>query len=185
MSGWLGSYTTQDNQKPRSLMSNPKKQYVSTLMFNARMTRAAFLVKNRPAFLANKLCPVGGQIEPGETPAQAAEREHFEETGVRIPADKWIPYTVIVRDDAEVHCFYVATDEVENCRTNEQEENFEEVYVLDIRAVFQTAMTPGMPDRIATQVLQDEYSLASDLVVLIGLVLRARNDKSSPAFVTP
>ncbi|KWU19031.1 NUDIX hydrolase [Burkholderia cenocepacia] len=152
-----------------------KTVYVSTLMVNRDFTRAAFILKNRPAFLAGKVCPVGGKVEPGETPRQAAAREHGEETLVVTSEEAWTPYARVERENAVMHCFFTATDDVEACRTNRDEENYEEVHVLNIKDVLAAAVTPGTPGRVATTLLQDEHSVSDDLAALLGLVLRARS----------
>lgn len=158
----------------QSTMTQEKTVYVSTLMMNRSFTRAAFVQKNRPAFLAGKVCPVGGKVEPGETPRQAAAREHGEETLVLTKEEDWTPYARVERETAVMHCFFTVTDEVENCRTNRDEENYEEVHVLAIKDVLAAATTPGVPGRTATSLLQDEHSVSDDLAALLGLVLRAR-----------
>ncbi|MEX3984222.1 NUDIX domain-containing protein [Paraburkholderia sp. EG287A] len=154
-------------------MHNDKVIYATALMFNRAFTRAAFVVKNRPVFLAGRICPTGGKVEPGETPRQAAAREHGEETLVVTKEEAWVPYGRIERPGATVHCFYTVSDEVESCRTNHAEENCEEVVVLDVKDVLVAAVTqPGRVVRPGR--LQDSTSVADDLAALIGLVFANR-----------
>jgi ADP-ribose pyrophosphatase YjhB (NUDIX family) len=156
-------------------MNQERTVYVSTLMVNRAFTRAAFVLKNRPAFLAGKLCPVGGKLEKGETPRQAAAREHGEETLVLKHEEDWTPYARLERDDAVMHCFYTVTDDVEQCRTNTAEENWEKVYVLDIQRVLVAATTPV--EGSALPFLEDASWVSEDLAALLGLVLRARTQR--------
>lgn len=153
-------------------MKQEKTIYVSTLMFNRAFTRAAFILKNRPAFLAGRLCPVGGRLEAGETPVQGAAREHSEETLVATREEDWTPYARLERADAVMHCFYAVTDDVEQCRTNTAEKNWETVYVLDVADVLAASVTPA--DGESSAFLADDRWVSDDLAALIGLVLRAR-----------
>lgn len=155
-------------------MTRERTEYVSTLMVSADFTRVALILKNRPDFLKGRLSTVGGKVESGETPIQAAVREHFEETGVQTEADEWAYYARVEREDSVMHCYYAATDDVEKCKTNENEDNFEEVYVLDVAHVLQAAVVPGRTGKPLSYFLEDERSVADDLVALLGLVWRAR-----------
>jgi 8-oxo-dGTP pyrophosphatase MutT (NUDIX family) len=56
-------------------------RYVLGFVFNRNLGRVLLVLKNRPAWQANKLNGIGGKIEVGETPLQAMEREFREETG--------------------------------------------------------------------------------------------------------
>ncbi|MBK3779934.1 NUDIX hydrolase [Paraburkholderia aspalathi] len=154
-------------------MNKEKTIYATGLMFNKAFTRAAFVEKNRPVFLAGRLCPTGGGVEFGETPRQAAAREHGEETLVLTLEEAWTPYARIEREDAVVHCFYAVSDEVEQCRTNTSEKNYEVVHVLDLKEVLTAAVTPAVHGQPKVFLL-DERSVSHDLVALIGLALRAR-----------
>ncbi len=44
--------------------------------------RVLLILKNKPAWQKGKVNLVGGKIEPGEEPEQAAQRELKEETGL-------------------------------------------------------------------------------------------------------
>ncbi|HYE21545.1 MAG TPA: NUDIX domain-containing protein [Tepidisphaeraceae bacterium] len=59
--------------------------YVCSFAFPPGRDRVLLIRKNRPAWQAGKLNGVGGKIEPGETPRQAARREFEEETGLALP----------------------------------------------------------------------------------------------------
>lgn len=154
-------------------MTQQITEYVSTLMFNKARTRAAFILKNRPAFLAGKVCPVGGRKEPNETPRQAAAREHGEETLVETHEEDWTHYARIEKADSVIDCFCMEDDRVEDSRTNTAEENFEEVYVLDILDVLTASATPCKPNEKRSYVLQDEQSVSPDIVMLIGLAMQS------------
>ncbi|HSI37253.1 MAG TPA: NUDIX domain-containing protein, partial [Tepidisphaeraceae bacterium] len=58
--------------------------YVCSFAFPPARDRVLLIRKNRPAWQAGKLNGVGGKIEPGETPRQAARREFEEETGLAL-----------------------------------------------------------------------------------------------------
>lgn len=45
-----------------------------------------------PQEVLNKWAFPGGGIEKGETPAEAARREFTEETGLKLPAERFIPF---------------------------------------------------------------------------------------------
>ena len=60
-------------------------EYVIVLPIICNGTDDILLVlKDRPAYLAGRLNLVGGKIEPGETPEQAAVRELKEESGFHV-----------------------------------------------------------------------------------------------------
>ena len=61
--------------------------YVCSFAFPPARDRVLLIRKNRPAWQAGKLNGVGGKIEPGETPRQAARREFEEETGLALPEE--------------------------------------------------------------------------------------------------
>jgi 8-oxo-dGTP diphosphatase len=61
------------------------KRYVCSFLFSPDRTRVLLIRKNRPTWQAGRLNGVGGKIEPGETPVQAARREFREETGLDLP----------------------------------------------------------------------------------------------------
>jgi len=61
------------------------KRYVCSFLFSLDRRRVLLIRKNRPAWQAGKLNGVGGKIEPGETPREAARREFREETGMDLP----------------------------------------------------------------------------------------------------
>lgn len=60
------------------------KRYVCSFAFSADRSRVLLIRKNRPAWQAGKLNGVGGKIEAGETPVQAARREFAEETSLDV-----------------------------------------------------------------------------------------------------
>lgn len=84
--------------------------YVSMLMFSSDATKVVLLTKDKPAFLAGKLCPVGGKIEAGEQPLEAAIREFFEEAGVTTCAADWHKYALCEGADWLMHCFVSFSD---------------------------------------------------------------------------
>ena len=61
------------------------KRYVCSFLFSTDRRRVLLIRKNRPAWQAGKLNGVGGKIEAGETPHEAARREFREETGLDLP----------------------------------------------------------------------------------------------------
>jgi 8-oxo-dGTP diphosphatase len=63
-------------------------KYVVGLLHDGK--NIVLVKKDRPDYLKGKFNGPGGKIEKGETPAQAIEREYFEETGLRIT--NWRPF---------------------------------------------------------------------------------------------
>jgi 8-oxo-dGTP pyrophosphatase MutT (NUDIX family) len=137
-------------------MSATVKLYVSMLMFSRDRAKVAVLTKNRPVFLAGKICPVGGGIEENETPEEAAAREFFEETGVRTSPADWKRYAMVASEERLVHCFVCFSDAVVECVTTTDEPVAVEE-VSDLLSTVATKPELGCPD----------------LIALIGLALHA------------
>lgn len=62
-----------------------KIAYAATLAFNPDLSKVALIQKNRPEWLAGKWNAIGGGIEAGEIPVNAAIRELAEEAGLHVP----------------------------------------------------------------------------------------------------
>jgi 8-oxo-dGTP diphosphatase len=67
------------------VVMNDHQQYVVGFAFN-ELERVLLVEKKRPDWQKGLLNGIGGKIEPGETPAEAMDRECHEETGLRL---KW------------------------------------------------------------------------------------------------
>lgn len=69
------------------------KDYVCGFLFDEKDNKKVVLIrKNRPDWQKGLLNGVGGKVEPNETIPEAMSREFEEETGVKIPAEKWIRF---------------------------------------------------------------------------------------------
>lgn len=136
-------------------------QYVSMLKFSADATRVVLLTKNRPKFLNGKLCPVGGHIEEGESPEDAAAREDDEETGVKSQPSDWKKYAECEGPDWVMHCYVSFTDDADSARTMTEEP-------VSIHNVAE----------LLTMVATTPECASPDLLALVGLALQARNRPS-------
>jgi 8-oxo-dGTP pyrophosphatase MutT (NUDIX family) len=61
-----------------------KIKYAATLAFSKDLREVALIEKKRPEFLAGKWNIIGGNVEEGEIPVNAAMRELAEEAGLYI-----------------------------------------------------------------------------------------------------
>lgn len=81
------------------------------VLFNSSRTRVLLVEEqedNEPtARKAGQLSIPMGRIEQGETPAQCAEREFLEESGVCVKAEEFIGTYRVPGRDAELHVFLV------------------------------------------------------------------------------
>jgi len=84
-------------------------------------------IKDKPEWQRGKLNLVGGKIEPGESPSQAAIREVKEETGLDVdPAafGSCVPPPIvcgqILDDNVIVHCLYCTTHDTQLCPSPEE-----------------------------------------------------------------
>lgn len=82
--------------------------------------------KNKPAWQKGRLNLVGGKVEKGETPEDAAVRELKEETGLE-PINKPVLCGEILGLDCVIHCFTVDVDEYSARRLRPRDEESETV----------------------------------------------------------
>lgn len=78
------------------------KHYVVGFVISPDGNRVLLLQKNRPAHMAGFWCGVGGKVEPGETPAQAMDREGREEAALEVA---WSQFITLRYDDRFLHFF--------------------------------------------------------------------------------
>ena len=90
------------------------KEYVCGFMFDQASfphvhCRVLLIEKQRPLWQRLLLNGIGGEIEPGETPAQAMMREFAEETGINFADWKYF-CKLGDRRDWTIHFFYAVSD---------------------------------------------------------------------------
>lgn len=78
--------------------------YVLILPIISSSKRTLLVEKLKPEWQKNKLNLVGGKIEVGETPSQAAIRELKEESGITVKVV--VECGEIVCKDSIIYCFY-------------------------------------------------------------------------------
>jgi len=79
------------------------KEYVLIHVRPWKTNITLLVLKEKPAWQKGRLNLVGGKVEEGESPQEAAERELQEEAG--WPADKMTLMGEIIGNDCVVHCF--------------------------------------------------------------------------------
>lgn len=74
-----------------------------------RQEQVLLILKNKPDFQKGKYNLVGGKIEPGEAPEDAAVRELMEESGIEGEDPEL--YGTISGDWGKIYCFKVSIDD--------------------------------------------------------------------------
>lgn len=99
------------------------KFYSLAFAFDEKFERVVLIRKNRPEWQKGKLNGVGGKIEEGELPSQAAMREFREETGVDYP--DWRYVGNLHGSDYVVYVFSARCDGIiENIKSTTDEDVF-------------------------------------------------------------
>jgi len=105
--------------------------YVAGLLISDSGEHVALIQKQRPDWQRGRLNGIGGHVEPGETPAEAMNREFLEETGANVTT--WEPFCTLrgptwlvewfkdvgsreLQDMTDEHVSWVAVDDVLNGR---------------------------------------------------------------------
>lgn len=88
--------------------TNEFSEYVLGFLFVAGCSKVVLIRKDHPDWQRGKLNGLGGKIEPGESPAQAMEREFFEESGKRVT--NWRAFVTMEFPAATVFCFAAEGD---------------------------------------------------------------------------
>lgn len=132
--------------------------YASMLMFSPDLSECVVIRKNRPKFLAGKLCPVGGHVELGENSAEAAVREFCEEAGVHTSPSDWQLYAVVSGEDWTMDCYCTVSSSYAQAKTMTEEE----IVVLRVSDLLTSAATA--PE-----------TTAPDMIALVGLALQSRS----------
>jgi 8-oxo-dGTP diphosphatase len=101
--------------------------YVAGLLISDSGEHVALIQKQRPDWQRGRLNGIGGHVEPGETPAEAMNREFLEETGANVTT--WEPFCTLrgptwrvewfkdvgsreLQDMTDEHVSWVAVDDV-------------------------------------------------------------------------
>ena len=76
--------------------------------------------KNQPVEFGGYWAIFGGAIEPGETEAECAIRELYEETGIKIDKHQLIPSKKIKHDRSDFTIFFARTHSMPHVFLNEE-----------------------------------------------------------------
>ena len=115
-------------------------RYVVGIAFAEDLHTILLIRKNRPRWQAGLLNGIGGKVEPGEDFLPAMVREFKEETGLTVPAEKWLHVLTYTGPDYELRFFTAATDLVlEACSTTD-----EGVERHDITSIQEEAVIPNL-----------------------------------------
>jgi 8-oxo-dGTP pyrophosphatase MutT (NUDIX family) len=137
-------------------------EYVTGLTFSPDFDDVALVEKDRPDFLAGRLCAIGGHREKTDLSAeQATSREVNEEAGLLILPEAWVRYAHVAGRaggaDYVMHCFYAVTPRIQEVRTLTSEP----IRVLKTAEVLQMCM-------------KQPHRVAKDLTALIGHAFNVR-----------
>ena len=103
-------------------MPTQRFHYVLALLFTPDRRQIVLMRKSRPAWQAGKANALGGKIQPGETPSDAARREVGEEAGVDV--DSWEEFLVWDDPVYRMHVLRAFHAVADRARTAEDQEVF-------------------------------------------------------------
>lgn len=90
--------------------NSKRTPYVLGFAFDPELTYVALIRKTKPEWQAGKLNGIGGKVEPSETFRQAMVREFFEETGSRVPSERWHNFSRINGTTCIIPCYVCTTN---------------------------------------------------------------------------
>ncbi|MGH7624516.1 MAG: NUDIX hydrolase [Gemmatimonadaceae bacterium] len=103
-------------------MPTPQFHYVLALLFTPDRRQVVLMRKSRPAWQAGKTNALGGKVQPGEAPSDAARREVREEAGVDVAP--WEEFLVWDDPFYRMHALRAFHEAAQRARTAEDQEVF-------------------------------------------------------------
>lgn len=110
---------------------NKLPEYASCLLIDENDPSIVLLIrKNRPSWQAGKLNIIGGHVEDGESPIEAAIREVLEETGIIISDPRPFCTLITQTPSCAMVYFFVAITDIKQAKqlTDEGLEEFDTGY---------------------------------------------------------
>ena len=98
--------------------------YVLAILFTPDRRRVVLMHKTRPAWQVGRVDALGGKQLPGESAAEAAQREVREEAGVDVPAAAWEEFLVWDDPVYRMHAVRAFDVAAEHARTAEDQTVF-------------------------------------------------------------
>lgn len=106
--------------------------HVAGFLFNSTRNKVVLIKKNRPKWQSGRYNGVGGKFEEKDSCYEAAmTREFFEETGVKIPKEKWKLFCQYFWSEGFV-CFYSCHDEYDQYFPYVKTVTDEELGIFDV-----------------------------------------------------
>jgi 8-oxo-dGTP diphosphatase len=106
----------------KSLSAEEIKRYVLGFAFNADNDFVVLILKNKPDWQKGSFNGVGGKIETDENPAEAMQREFYEETGLLTKSREWQSVGKMIGEGWECYLFTMSDDELMNAQSITDEE---------------------------------------------------------------
>ena len=109
-------------ERLNELKAMVRTRYVLGFAFTDSGEKVVLIRKGRPAYQKDRLNGLGGRVNDAETLIDAMTREFEQECGLRVDQQRWIFYSTMLRDNAEITCYTCDLKTGEHVDTKTDEE---------------------------------------------------------------
>lgn len=107
--------------------------YTNTFIFSEDSSKVLLIKKNKPSWQKGRLNGIGGHVENGETPIEAAIREVKEECDISLDVNDMTHFCNLFSISWEMYCFsaFISIEKMEKFKSLTEETV--QIYSIDIK----------------------------------------------------